>query len=170
MKNFFIFSLVILYTSACEDQELPEHSIDFYAISDYRTQENSMKIIESSVVLSDSVIIAYDDILFYRPESHTFFITEHLSDILSDWENHPLARKPFAVKAGKELVYTGYFWYGFMSSGCDWVVIDPIDYSGENKITVRQGYPGLIDGDQIPDKRNDPWLLEILRRDGKLIE
>lgn len=170
MKNFFVFFLAILYISACEDQELPEHSIDFYAISDYRTQENSMKIIESSVELSDSVIIPYDDILFYRPELHTFFITEQLSDILSDWENHPLARKPFAVVAGSKIVYTGYFWYGFMSSSCDWLVIDPIDYSGENKLIIQLGYPGLIVGDQIPDHRNDPWLLEILRRNGKLIE
>jgi len=170
MRKFIILFMMIPGAFACNDDAIPGDSVDFYALTDYQTQGPSMKIIESSVILSDSLIIPYNEIIYYRSKTHTFFITEHLSDILSDFEEHPLGRKPFAVVADGELIYTGYFWYGFMSSGCDWVVIDPIDYSGENKITVRLGYPGLIDGDQIPDKRNDPRLLRILKKDRKLID
>jgi hypothetical protein len=170
MRKFIILFMMIPGAFACNDDGIPGDSVDFYALTDYQTQGPSMKIIESSVILSDSLIIPYNEIIYYRSKTHTFFITEHLSDILSDFEEHPLGRKPFALVADGELIYTGYFWYGFMSSGCDWVVIDPIDYSGENKITVRLGYPGLIDGDQIPDKRNDPRLLRILKKDRKLID
>ncbi len=170
MRNHIILYVIIIISMSCNNPDIPGNSVDFYALSEYHTLEHSMKIIESTVELSDSIIIPYDEILSYHPQTNTFYITEHLSDILSDWENHPLARKPFAVVADRELIYTGYFWYGFMSSSCDWVVIDPIDYSGENKLAVRMGYPGLIDGDQIPDRRNDPRLLEILREGGKLFQ
>jgi hypothetical protein len=170
MKNFWLIFMYALFTFACDDQEDPGISVNFYALADYQTQSQSMKIMDNTVELSDSIIIPYADIIFYHSKTYTFFITDYLSEILSDWENHPLARKPFSVAVGGKLIYTGYFWYGFMSSGCDWVVIDPIDYSGEHKLTVRLGYPGIKAGDTIPDNRNDPRILEILRKDGKLVE
>ena len=53
---------------------------------------------------------------------------------------------------------------------CDWVVIDPIMINDKNEMVVRLGYPGPVEGISIPDKRNDPQLLEIFRQDNKLIE
>jgi hypothetical protein len=53
---------------------------------------------------------------------------------------------------------------------CDWLVIDPLDYSGRHELKVKLGYPGLVEGDVIPDKRNDEKLLDVLRMDNKLIE
>jgi hypothetical protein len=171
-SNLFIAVLIFSFFS-CDNNEVREincNSVDFYGLSKYQTLDHSMKIIENTVQLSDSIIVPYSEIILYHRKSHTFIISDYLSDILSDWENHPLARKPFAVVVDGEIIYTGYFWYSFMSSVCDWVIIDPIDYSGENRLSVRLGYPGLIDGDTIPDRRNDPRLLNILRNDGKLIE
>jgi hypothetical protein len=41
---------------------------------------------------------------------------------------------------------------------------------GDNELWVELGYPGPIDGVEIPDERNHPLILDIFRRDGKLIE
>ncbi len=42
---------------------------------------------------------------------------------------------------------------------------------GANELIVELGYPGLInDGTEIPDERNNPLILDIFSRDGKLID
>ncbi len=173
MKRNIIIIGIIFFALGCDQGSLdgiPGNSVDFYGLSNYQTLDQSMKIIENTVELNDSIIIPYAEIIAYQSKTHTFIITDYLSEILSDWENNPLARKPFAVVADREIIYTGYFWYGFMSSSCDWVIIDPIDDSDENKLTVQLGYPGIIAGDIIPDKRNDPRILDVLRHDGKLMD
>jgi hypothetical protein len=50
----------------------------------------------------------------------------------------------------------------------DWVTIDPLNYSSKNQLRVQLGYPGLIQGDYIPDNRNDKRILDVLQRDSKL--
>ena len=76
----------------------------------------------------------------------------------------------FAVAADEELAYTGYFWPGYSSMGCQWITTDPLFIGNRNTMTMGLGYPGLIEGTSIPDNRNDPRILEIFRADGKLIE
>jgi hypothetical protein len=111
------------------------------------------------------VIIYYDEILSYSPKNYTFTITESCANRLNGFHIHGT---PFAVTIDKQIIYTGYFWCGFSSSMVDWITIDPLNYGGKNKLRVSLGYPGLIQGDYIPDDRNDYRILEVLRRDGKL--
>jgi hypothetical protein len=159
----------VLYLCCKNDPvDMPRNSIDFYAISDFQTMDQSMAIIESSVKLKDSLYIPYADIILYNSSTYTFTVSNRVSESLADFEKNPLARRAFAVVCHGEIIYTGYFWYSFMSSICDWVVIDPIGYSDENKIKVSLGYPADFTG--VVDKRNHPEILKILRRDGKLLE
>jgi hypothetical protein len=144
-------------------------SIEFYRLSDFQKQKNSFKIIESSVKFSDSRIIGYDDIISYDSITCTFTITAQLAKVLDDFKNNPIHGTAFAVTVDKQLIYTGYFWAGFSSQSVDWVTIDPLNYSGKNTLRVQLGYPGLFVGDTIPDKRNDKRILDVLRRDFKLI-
>jgi hypothetical protein len=167
-RILFLVGLVFIISGSCSKNtdDLPHNSVDFYAISEYKTMDQSMAIIESTVRLSDSLFIPYAEIFSYNPADYTFTVSNRVSDHLSDFDRIPLARKPFAVVCDGEIIYSGYFWYSFMSSMCDWTIIDPIDYSGENKITVSLGYPADFSG--VVDRRNDPRLLEVLRRHGKL--
>lgn len=167
-KIFFLIGLFFIISGCSREvtDDLPHNSVDFYAISEYRTMDQSMAIIENTVRLRDSLFIPYAEIFSYNPANYTFTVSSRVSDHLSDFESFPVARKPFAVVCDGEIIYTGYFWYSFMSSICDWTIIDPIDYSGENKITVSLGYPADFSG--VVDRRNDPRLLAVLRRHGKL--
>jgi hypothetical protein len=169
-SGIFLYVLIFLISGGCcnDPVDLAGSSVDFYAIADYETMDQSMAIIENTVKLSDSLFIPYSEIFSYNPATCTFRVSNRVSESLSDVQKNPLARRPFAVVCEGEILYTGYFWYSFMSSTCDWVTIDPIDYSDNNTITVSLGYPAGF-ADPV-DKRNHPTLLKILRRDGKLRE
>jgi len=171
MSRSIIISLLILLLTGCEKYLSPRqqgYGLEFYLIKDFQRIGTSAKIINSNVNLSDSVIIYYDEILSYNSDTYTFTVTESCANKLNDFKNNHIHGKPFAVTVDKELIYTGYFWCGFSSSMVDWVTIDPLNYSGKNQLPVSLGYPGLFQGDYIPDNRNDYRILDILRRDGKL--
>jgi hypothetical protein len=170
MRILLALGLLVLISCDKDYNSQPSgKSIDFYYISEYKKEENSFKIIDSSVVISQTKIINYSDIISYSSKNHTFTISDSISDKLSVFENNPFHGRPFALAIDKEIIYTGYFWASYSSLGCDWITIDPIDFSGKNKLTVTLGYPGLIQGDLIPDKRNDSRLLKTLKQDNKLI-
>jgi hypothetical protein len=172
MPRLITILLLILLFSGCEsyqNENLPDYGLEFYHIKDFQRIANTSKIINNSVILSDTVIIHYDDIISYDSNNYTFTVTEKTINYLND-NKYNVYGTPFAVVADNKLIYTGYFWPGFFSAAIDWVVIDPINYSGKNRLTVQLGYPGLFEGDSIPDNRNDKRILDILRRDSKLIK
>ena len=170
MRLIFAFGLVLFLNSCDKENNFQPSgkSIDFYYISEYQKINNSFKIIDSTVVISDTKIIDYSDIVSYSSKNYTFVVSDSISDRLNDFEHHSIHGVPFALAIDKEIIYTGYFWVSYSSMGCDWITIDPLDILGDNKLTVRLGYSGMIQGDIIPDKRNDLRLIEILKNDNKL--
>jgi len=171
MTRSIIISLLVVILAGCEEYQSVRqkgNGIEFYLIKDFQKVGTSAKIINSTVELSDSVIIYYNEINSYNPDTYTFTITESCADQLNDFKNNHIHGTPFAVTVDKEIIYTGYFWCSFSSSSVDWVTIDPLNYSGKNQLRVSLGYPGLFQGDYIPDNRNDSRILDFLRTDGKL--
>lgn len=171
MSRLIILILIVILFSGCEKYQYsrePGNGLEFYLIKNFQKVDNSSKIINSTVILSDSVIIYYDEILSYNPNTYTFTVKENCSNRLNDIRNPNIHGTPFAVTVNRQIIYTGYFWCGFSSSMVDWVTIDPLNYGGRNELRVSLGYPGLIQGDYIPDDRNDPRILNTLRKDRKL--
>lgn len=171
MKLFLIILGLAFILNGCdkEDNLQPSgKSIDFYMISEYEKIDSTFKIIDSTVVLSATKIIDYSDIISYSSKDYTFTVSDSISDRLNDFENHSFHSVPFALTVDQEIIYTGYFWASLASLGCDWITIDPLDISGNNELRVRLGYPGMIEGDSIPDKRNDPRIINVLKQDKKL--
>ncbi len=171
MKRLILITVLIVLISGCEKfLSPPGKSLDFYIIKDFERIGTTYKIDNSSVKLSDSIIISYDEIISYNSKTYTFTVTGPCADRLTDFENNHIHGMPFAVTIDKEIIYTGYFWCGFSSAMVDWITIDPLNYSGTNILKVRLGYPGIVIGDYIPDDRNDKRILKTLRRDNKLID
>jgi hypothetical protein len=171
MKKFLIFTFLAFNLSSCEKFGYKHESgygVEFYYITDFRTAEGSSKILKSSVHLDNSVLIRYDDIVSYNPDTYTFKISDAIVEQFVKTKNNPAHGKAFAVTLNGEIIYTGYFWWGFSSSSVDWVVIDPIFFVMGNNLTVQLGYPGLFEGDYIPDNRNDTRLIDFMERDGKI--
>jgi hypothetical protein len=171
MNRLIILLLIFFLITSCDKYQYsrqPGNGIEFYLIKDFQRIGTSAKIINSTVNLTDSVIIHFDEIISYDSDKYTFTLTENCANRLNDFKNNHIHGTPFAVTADKEIIYTGYFWCGFSSAMVDWVTIDPLNYSGKNWLPVSLGYPGIIQGDYIPDNRNDYRLLAILREAGKL--
>jgi hypothetical protein len=171
MKRLVIIIFIILLYSGCENYNYEGqlgYGLEFYWIKEFERIGTTSKIINSSVILSDSIIISYDNILSYNPDTYTFTVTEKTANYLNDFKYKSIHGTPFAVTVDKQIIYTGYFWAGFSSATVDWVTIDPLNYSGKNQLRVQLGYPGLVQGDYIPDNRNDKRILDVLQRDSKL--
>lgn len=173
MKNLFGPALLLILSSlivtGCETGGEGDGAVELYLLESYETVGGSCEIAASSVVIRDTPLIPYDDFMVYNSDDHLFLITDEAKAAVQGLQ-HPVSGLAFAVTAGREIVYTGYFWPSYSSLGCNWVVIDPLMIFGDNELRVRLGYPGVIEGSDIPDHRNDRRILGPFRRDGKLLE
>ena len=172
MKTTIILSLLCcLMATGCKKNPYvakSDSSIEIYLLKSYTKVAGTDAINTSSVLLEESPLIKYGDILWYDSTNYTFKISEAPAKWLNDTQTSHSHGKAFAVTIDKKILYTGYFWAGFSSASCNWITIDPLNYSGRNELRVSIGYPGLLPGANIPDHRNDKELLDLLEADKKL--
>jgi len=141
--------------------------VELYLLDSYKTIGNTRQIDESTVVTKATPLIEYSELLSYDTDKYVFKISDKAKTAINNIK-HSVFGVPFAVKAGNEIIYTGYFWPGFSSCSCDWVVIDPIMIDMKGEMAVNLGYPGPSFEAAIPDKRNDKRILDIFANDHKL--
>ncbi|KKQ32938.1 MAG: hypothetical protein US49_C0004G0042 [candidate division TM6 bacterium GW2011_GWF2_37_49] len=149
------------------DNLFSSDGVEIYLLKAYKTVENSQKIDQKSVVLKNSPVVKYSDILSYNSDNHTFKVSDRALDAIKNID-HSVFGVAFAVTANGRVVYTGYFWPSYSSASCNWVTIEPFmaEYTKELKVTL--GYPGDWEG--VEDRRNDERIISILSRDKKLIK
>lgn len=164
----FILGLLVIFSVGCQtdDEDRNLGRVELYLIDDFSRMGQSYQIDERSVVANDVAFIEYNELLSYDPEAHLFQLSDTAKERIGNLEN--IHGRPFAIKADGKLIYTGYFWQSYSSSICDWVVIDPLLAGIRNELKVQLGYPGLVQGQVIPDRRNDRRIIEIFQRDNKL--
>ena len=170
--RFVLLSLIFLacLISSCEKKNtVQDGELNIYLLSDQDPKEELWEIDENKITLEENPFIFYEDIISYNAMDHTFMITESASVRIGSRGNS-LHRSTFAMVANKEIIYTGYFWAAFSSAICPWLTIDPIHAQYAGELHVQLGYPGLLEGMSIPDRRNDERILRILRHDRKLID
>jgi hypothetical protein len=172
MKKFILISILLsqILLGCKKDHSSPDSNsvIEIYLLKTYSKDGISSKIINESVVLEDQALINDNDIYSYNQTTCTFTISAAKAQWLNDFQTNKTHGKAFAVTVNKNIIYTGYFWAGFSSASVDWIVIDPLNYTGKNTLTVKIGYPGLFPGMNIPDLRNDPRIIEVLRSTNRL--
>lgn len=175
MKQKFFFCAIIgtlcVFTLGCEknDDTNSDDKVELYLLDTYSKIENSSQIDETTIKTQTSPLINYSDFISYDSTNYTFVLSDKAKNTIKNMELS-VSGVAFAIKANETLIYSGYFWPSYSSASCDWIVIDPTMTSVGNKITVRLGYPGLIEGQVIPDKRNDSRIIEIFESDNKLIK
>jgi hypothetical protein len=173
MKTRFIFSilgLIVFFASGCEknDNNLRSNGkVELYMINSCLTIDNSSQIDENSVITDSLPLITYSEFLSYDSTECIFELSNNAIEAIGSLK-HSVHGLAFAIKANDTLIYTGYFWPGYSSASCDWIVIDPLMTSISNKIQVKLGYPGLVQGQIIEDKRNDSRIIRIFKQDNKL--
>lgn len=176
MKNLIkIIALLTIFSAAflsCEKKKDPKSVtgvVEMYLLDEFETLDMSCQIDENTIITEEMPLISYDDFISYNSQKYCFIISEEANAAIDSLE-HSVVGLAFAVTAGKELIYTGYFWPAYSSLSCNWVIIDPIMKDLYNGLKVELGYPGENLDDPIPDRRNDSRILDIFRRDNKLVE
>jgi hypothetical protein len=164
---YLTFGLLALIVNGCEKDSNSNQKVELYLIDNYSKIGTTYQINESSVIMKGSPLIYYTDILSYDSTEFIFELSDRAVGAIKNLE-HSVHGLAFAIKADNKLIYTGYFWPSYSSTSCGWIVIDPLTTSIGNKMQVRLGYPGLIQGQIIPDKRNDQRIIQIFKQDNKL--
>lgn len=168
---YAIIGILCLSILGCEKNDNDTNQgeeVQLYLLDSYSTLDNSRQIDESTVNTKNAPLIKYSDFLSYDSSEYTFELSDEVKEEIYNLE-HSVQGIAFAIKVDDTLIYTGYFWPGYPSASCDWVVIDPMSLGTGNKIIVNLGYPSLIQGQSIIDKRNDIRILSVFERDNKLI-
>lgn len=163
-----VLSMVL---SGCKKDTLPHNTsgIEIYFLKAYTRESNSSRIINESIVLEDTALIRDSEIYSYNQNTYTFKVSAVKTAWLNDFQTNKTHGRAFAVTVDQVIIYTGYFWASFSSASVDWIVIDPLNISGQNTLTVKIGYPGLFPGMNIPDPRNDPRILDTLKLTNRLL-
>lgn len=178
MKNAIVYFILIsffpLLFEACDKNENENEGtgdVELYLLESYDTLEQSCAIEASTAVIKSEPLIKYSDFKSYNSKEYVFKITDDAIGAVKALE-YPVNGLAFAVYADDQVVYTGYFWPAYSSLICQWTVIDPLilGWGAGNELHVELGYPGPMEGSEIPDHRNSEKILDIFRRDGKLIE
>ena len=166
--NSILIALLFITTTSCEKWRGDAvGDVELYLLESYQTEDQSWAIQSSSIKLYKAPLIPYADINSYNSKKHIFKISDAAASVVKDLE-HSVHGLAFAVTANGEVVYTGYFWPSYSSASCQWIVIDPLMIFGDSELRVELGYPGLFEGVDIVDERNNELILDIFRRDGKL--
>lgn len=171
----YLFIPVLLFTgiflqSGCEKNDPSvTGKVEWYLLESYDNIDQTEAIALQSVQIADDPVIPYSEIISYNSREYLLKISSKAAEAIEALE-HSVFGLPFAVVADDQVIYTGYFWPSYSSASCTWIVIDPLMISGKNELEIRLGYPGLLEGAVIPDERNNARILDIFRRDGKLIE
>jgi len=175
MIKFFkilFLALIIIPFGSCKneiDNFKTGEKLEFYLLDEFETLDNKPEIIELTAMISDDVFINYTDIVSYKSATHTFVVSEKVVSKLLNTSGVGYHKKAFALTIDKEVIYTGYFWYGFSSTICDWITIDPILSGGGNALKVNLAYPTNGFASSSYDPRNDQRILCLLKKDRKLI-
>ena len=168
---FAIFVTLSFFFVACDNNETTNRNggVELFLLDSYKTIGFTNQIDEKTIVTKSQALVTYSDFQSYDPSTFTFKISNSAKESIKSLK-HSVNGIAFAVKANNDLIYSGYFWPSVSSGICSWVVIDPMRLSLDNELNVRLGYPGLIEGQVIPDKRNDKRILDIFTSDNKLLK
>jgi hypothetical protein len=170
-NKFLILSFFFLFIIAgCNENEVSSgNKVELYLIDTFNAIDNTEQIIEASVVLAPEPLIYYEDILSYDQDEFLFRISEKAISAIEQL-NVPVNGIAFAIAVDRKLIYSGYFWPSYSSATCQWVYTDPLMIDFYEGLKIMIGYPSKLAGQTIPDNRNDPRMLQVLKRDGKLVD
>lgn len=161
--------LGFLTISCDEDAVTPGDKVEIYLLSSFETIDNSCQIDEASIMIKSQPLLQYSDLLSYNSNDYIFSLSNNAKETIAALD-FPTNGVPFVVTVDREIIYTAYFWPAYSSASCQWIVADPFSIDFNDGLKIQLGYPGHMDGIEIPDKRNDPRILAVFRKDGNLVE
>jgi len=138
--------------------------VEFYLLESFSYVTNQCKVDPSSAVLKATPFINNSDIIAYSKSAYTYQLSAAAINKVKAFEG----RVPFAVTVDKQVVYYAFFNEMILSSSCEHSISMDLDLGSSDKIFLKLGYPGTLQGVPIDDQRNNSVLLSALSSQGKL--
>lgn len=160
----FILVLTACCLSCKKDTIKAGGTVEIYLLKTIQTVSGKCQIEASASILQDTATIKNQDILGYSQTNYEFKLTATAIQKVRTFRDFT----PFAVTVDKQVIYYGFFKPGFSSSSCDNSITMDVDWTTGNKISLRLGYPGSLQGVTVDDQRNNPKLIATLKNQGKL--
>jgi hypothetical protein len=164
---FFMLLTAALFFSCKKNGVVPGNSVEIYLLKTTAVVTGKCKIDGAASVLKDTAIIQNQDILEYSKKYFQLKLTDAAIERVRAFM-HFSAFTGFAVTVDKQVIYYGFFIPNISSSSCYQSITMDIDVTDPNKIDLKLGYPGTIEGETIEDLRNDPKLIAAFKSQGKL--
>ena len=161
---FFYLTITIFCLSCTKDDVKSGDTIEIYLLKSSQLVAGKCQIDPLTSVLQDTAIIKNQDILEYSQSNYQFKLTDFAIQKVRTLQDHTA----FAVTVDKQVIYYGFFKPSISSSSCDNSIIMDLDRTSDNKINLKLGYPGQLQGVTIDDERNNEKLVMTLRNQGKL--
>lgn len=172
MKKLFLFivvTAVLAFSCSKTDPIDAKGDVEIYLIKSFVESDENDYINSSTVELENTPFLNYEDLESYSSSTFKFKISDDKrSKFKLDGET--IHFRAFAIVVDGEVIYTGFFWPSYSSQGMNWVVIDPVTAEMHGDLKVELGYPGMLNNQVIPDSRNDDRIINVFKRDNKLID
>jgi hypothetical protein len=139
-------------------------TVEIYLFKTFQTVTGKCQIDASASLLQDKAAIKNQDILEYSQTNYQFKLTDPAIQRVKTFKDFT----PFAVTVDKQVIYYGFFKPSISSSSCDNSITMDLDWTSGNKISLKLGYPGQLQGVTIDDERNNQKLITALKSQGKL--
>jgi len=165
MRKVLLILIIISASLSCKKDKIKAgDTVEFYLLKTYQVINRRCQIDPSATILRDTAMIRDQDIIQYSQNNYEFTLSNAAIEKVKTLKD----QTPFAVTVDKQVVYYGFFKPSYSSSSCDYSITMDIAWTFRDKISLRLGYPGVLDGITIDDQRNHPKLVATLRKQGKL--
>lgn len=156
-----------LFLAGCAPRATePEAGVAIYLPAQSMSGREIQQADLSTLALQPEPLIPATDILAYSPSTHDLTLTRAAMQRLPGMRI-PVNGIGFVICVGKTPILPGAFWTPISSLSFDGLTIQVPINMNETRVHLYSGYPGL-DNTLPNDPRNDPRLLDALRRAGKL--
>ena len=163
-RSMHLILFMTLVGLSCKKNIDAGENVEIYLLKTYHTITSKCQIDPSGSFLQDTPTVKNHDILEYSKTDYQFTLTDLAIQKVKTFRDN----MPFAVTVDRQVIYYGFFKPNISSSSCDHSITMDLDWPSPNKISLKLGYPGQLQGVTIDDKRNDPKLIATLRQQGKL--
>ena len=153
-----------MFLSCKKDNVKAGETVEIYLLKSYQMVTGKCQIDPSLSVLDDKATIQNHDIVAYSNTDYQFTLANIAIERVKAFRD----RTPFAVTVGKQVIYYGFFKPGISSSSCFNSITMDLDWATGNKISLKLGFPGQLQGVSIDDQRNNASLIAALKNQGKL--
>lgn len=165
MRLIFFFLTIAIFCLSCEkDNVKGDGTVEVYLLKTSQLVTGKCQIDPLVSVLQDTAIIKNQDILEYSQSNYQFKLTDLAIQKVKTFRDFTA----FAVTVDKQVIYYGFFKPSISSSSCVHSITMDLDWTIGNKINLKLGYPGQLQGVAIDDERNNAKLVATLRNQGKL--